>query len=129
MNIPKIERYYKSFLFSINLITLLYFILTIMIVYFITTVFNAIQNCISNNHSSYVIPSAQMCVPNFSNKMDGYFFGPCNTTVDNTLNCNTVLNKCRFAKYRHNYCTTRDAHLCSLQKQGEYVNFYQVECG
>ena len=81
--------------------------------------------CITNNHSTYIIPDAQLCVPQFNDKMDAYFFGPC----DNALNCNIILNKCRFAKYRNKYCLSRDAHLCSLKSNGNFSNFYQVECG
>ena len=93
--------------------------------YLLSLISNAISGCILNNRSTYIIPTARTCVPNYSDKMDGYLFGPCNST----LPCDTVLQACRFAKYRHRYCEYRDAHFCSLQMKGAYVNYYQVECG
>jgi hypothetical protein len=84
------------------------------------------KTCITNNHSTYVIPDAQLCLPSFNDKMDGYLFGPCNGEV---LDCNSTLQKCRFAKHRDKYCFSRDAHLCSLQRKGNYSDYYQVECG
>ena len=81
--------------------------------------------CIKNNHSTYVIPGAQLCIPTFTGKMDGYFFGPCNKTKG----CVSILNKCRFAKKRDKYCFNRDAHLCSLEILRNNSSYYQVECG
>lgn len=85
------------------------------------------EACNTNNHSTYIIPDAQLCIPNFSNKMDGYFFGPCNNTKN--LECEEILLKCRFAKFRNKYCFIQDSHFCSFQNRGKYINFYQVECG
>ena len=82
------------------------------------------KTCIPNNYSTYVIPDAQLCIPNFSDKMDGYFFGPCNKSSA----CDTTLVSCRFSKYRKYYCFSRDGHFCSLQKLNN-KSYYQVECG
>lgn len=81
--------------------------------------------CIINNHSTYIIPDAQLCIPSFNDKMDGYFFGPCNKTNG----CLVILDKCRFAKKRENYCFSRDAHFCSYQNVKNNSYYYQVECG
>ena len=82
-------------------------------------------SCIRNNKSTYIIREAQLCVPDFSDGMDGYFFGPCDKIVE----CERILLKCRFAENRSRYCFSRDAHLCSFQKNGNYSGYYQVECG
>ena len=84
------------------------------------------KTCITNNHSTYVISEAQLCIPNFSNKIDGYLFGPCNNDI---MDCNLTLHNCRFAKNRNKYCFSRDGHFCSLKGSGNYSNYYQVECG
>ena len=83
------------------------------------------SSCITSNKSTYVIPSAQLCIPEFESEHDGYLFGPCNTTAD----CDITLVACRFAEYRNNYCILNDAHLCAVQSSGNYTNYYLVECG
>ena len=82
-------------------------------------------NCITSDKSTYIIPSAQLCIPEFESKYDGYLFGPCNTT----LNCEKILKICRFAQYRNDYCILNDSHLCAIQSSGNYSNYYLVECG
>ena len=84
-----------------------------------------INACVTDNHSSYIIPSANICIPDFNDKMAGYFFGPCSGSIE----CETILLKCRFAKHRDKYCFSRDSHFCAFQLKGNYTNFYQVECG
>ena len=84
------------------------------------------KTCITNNHSTYVIPDANLCVSNFNNKEDGYLFGPCSKDI---VECEAILRKCRFAQHRDKYCFSRDAHFCALIEVGNYTNFYQVECG
>lgn len=84
-----------------------------------------LSGCVLQNRSTYLIPSAQLCVPGFNNKMDGYLFGPC----DSTINCNSILKLCTHADGRETYCYTRDAHFCALQSNGNYSNYYMVECG
>jgi len=88
-------------------------------------IFILTTSCITNNKSTYIIPEAQICVPNFNDEMDGYFFGPC----DKIAECERILLKCQFAENRSRYCFSRDAHLCSLQVGGNYSDYYQVECG
>ena len=97
---------------------------------FIQTLLNVLlvvikEKCISANKSTYIIPSAQLCIPTFETKDDGYLFGPCNTTSE----CELTLEDCRFAPYRDKYCFTNDAHFCALQNSGNYTNYYLVECG
>lgn len=82
-------------------------------------------NCITSDKSTYIIPSAQLCIPEFESEYDGYLFGPCNTT----LNCEKILKICRFALYRNDYCILNDSHLCAIQSSGNYSNYYLVECG
>jgi len=86
----------------------------------------AITSCIKNNRSTYIIPSADVCSPNYSDKMDGYFFGPC---TNDTAICDKILHKCQFAEYREHYCILRDSHFCGLRTSGDYKDYYQVECG
>ena len=83
------------------------------------------SECITSNKSTYIIPSAQLCIPKFESEYDGYLFGPCNTT----LNCEKILKICRFALYRNDYCILNDSHLCAIQSSGNYSNYYLVECG
>ena len=83
------------------------------------------DSCMTSNKSTYVIPSAQLCIPKFESEHDGYLFGPCNTTIE----CEVVLKTCRFAKRRNKYCYSRDSHFCALQGSGNYTNYYLVECG
>ena len=85
-----------------------------------------ISGYIKENHSTYIIPSADICSPNYSDKMDGYFFGPCS---NDTVNCNKILYKCQFAEYRSNYFILNDSHFCGLRTSGDYIDYYQVECG
>ena len=88
-------------------------------------IFILTTNCITNNKSTYIISEAQICIPDLNDEMDGYFFGPCS---EKSI-CDKILLKCRFAENRSKYCFSRDAHLCSFQKNGNYSNYYQVECG
>jgi len=81
--------------------------------------------CVLQNRSTYLIPSAQVCVPEFYNKMDAYLFGPCNSTTE----CSAILKQCMHAEGRETYCYTRDAHFCAFQSSGNYSDYYIVECG
>ena len=83
-------------------------------------------SCIPDNRSTYIITEADICVPKYESKMDGYFFGPCNNT---SKNCNETLTRCRFAKHRNNYCLINDSHFCGFRNSGKFKNYYQVECG
>lgn len=89
----------------------------------ITQLIDPSSSCITSNKSTYIIPSAQLCIPGF--KSDAYLFGPCNMTAE----CDITLMACRFAKYRDKYCILNDAHFCALQSSGNYTNYYLVECG
>lgn len=82
-------------------------------------------NCITTEKSTYIIPSAQLCIPTFESGHDGYLFGPCNTSNQ----CDIILKACRFAKYRNKYCYSRDSHFCALMSSGNYTDYYLVECG
>ena len=87
--------------------------------------FNSNVHCITKNKSTYIIPSAQICIPGNITEYDTYLFGPCNTSV----NCDNILKTCRFSKYRDKYCLINDAHFCAIQSKGDYINYYMVECG
>lgn len=80
--------------------------------------------CNRTNQSSYIIPNADLCIPNYEGSGDSYFFGPCNTTE-----CLSMEKKCRYAGGRNEYCEVNDAHFCGLRDSGTYKNYYQVECG
>lgn len=80
--------------------------------------------CNRTNQSSYIIPTANVCVSNYEGIGDAYFFGPCNST-----DCLLIEKKCRFAEGREKYCEINDAHFCGVRDSGDFKDYYQVECG
>jgi len=84
-------------------------------------------HCVENNRTSYIISSANYCVPNYDigSSGDSYYFGPC----ENITYCLFVQNKCMFANGRDKYCISRDIHLCPLVDKGNFTNYFVVECG
>ena len=84
---------------------------------------NSLFGKIENNKSTYVIPSADYCVPKYDIGGDRYYFGPCSN------DCLLYEVNCMFANGRENYCLGRDAHLCAFIDKGIFENYFLVECG
>jgi len=86
---------------------------------------NSIHHCTENNRSTYLIPSSKYCIPDYDLGGDRYYFGPCTDNFD----CFVHEKECMFAKGREDYCIGRDAHLCAFVDQGDFENYFLVECG
>ena len=84
-----------------------------------------IKHCDPLNKSTYVIPDADNCTVGYGIDGDSYFFGPCY----DIYSCFDYETKCMFADGRENYCLGIDSHFCSFCDSGEFVNYFQVECG
>tara|TARA_B110000971_G_scaffold109347_1_gene112010 strand:- start:3243 stop:3524 length:282 start_codon:yes stop_codon:yes gene_type:complete len=80
--------------------------------------------CNQTNQSTYIIPSADICIQNYEGNEDSYFFGPSNST-----NYLLIEKKCRFAEGREKYCKIKDSHFGGLRDSGDFKDYYQVECG
>ena len=83
------------------------------------------SHCNTLDRSTYLIPSADICIPNYDVGGDRYYFGPC----DSLLSCLDYEEKCMFAPGRENYCIIGDGHFCALVDEGPYDNYFIVECG
>ena len=95
----------------------------LIILYFLYSLLQVNSHCIQNNRSTYVIPSADECVPSYDVGGDYYYFGPVNI-----MNFLFYEYKCMFAKGRSDYCIGTDGHFCGLQDQGPFNNYFLVEC-
>ena len=83
------------------------------------------EHCSINNKSTYLIPTANYCIPSEEEFGDKYYFGPCYSIED----CYLIEDKCMFAPGRERYCIGRDGHFCAFIDKGIFTNFFIVECG
>jgi len=102
----------------------LFYIILVIIISVSSSKNLRVGHCIENDKNTYVIPSADYCVPDYDIGGDQYYFGPCHD-----IECLLVEEKCRFAKGREQYCIGRDGHFCAFMDKGNFTNYYLVECG
>ena len=102
------------------------FLIAILIILANLTSGRNISHCVENDRRTYLIPSADYCLPNYDIGGDRYLFGPCNSSK---FGCWVIEQKCKFAKGRDKYCLGRDGHFCAFIDKGGFINYYLVECG